>query len=40
MDPITTAIMAALANMSQDAIKDTYQVLKAALKKKVGDKSD
>ena len=40
MDPITTAIIAALANLSKDAIKDSYQALKAAIKKKVGEDSD
>ena len=40
MDPITTAIVAALANLSQDACKDGYVALKDALKKKLGDKSD
>ncbi|NES87694.1 MAG: hypothetical protein F6K10_43790 [Moorea sp. SIO2B7] len=37
MDTITTAIIAAL---SKNAIKDSYNVLKAALKKKFGEKSD
>lgn len=41
MDPIiTTAIVAAMANLSKDAIKDSYGALKAALQKKFGDKSD
>ena len=40
MDPITTAIIAALANLSKDAIKDGYGALKAALKKKFGSDSD
>ena len=40
MDPITTAIIAALANLSKDAIKDGYGALKAALKKKFGSESD
>lgn len=40
MDPITTAIVAALANLSKDAIKDGYVALKGALKKKVGETSD
>ena len=40
MDPITTAIVGALANLSQDAIKDAYGTLKAALKKKFGSESD
>jgi aldehyde:ferredoxin oxidoreductase len=37
MDPITTAIVIALAN---DACKDGYVALKNAMKKKFGDKSD
>jgi hypothetical protein len=40
MDPITTAIVAALANLSKDAIKDSYSAFKSALQKKFGDKSD
>ncbi len=40
MDLITTAILAALADLSKDAIKDGYNALKAALKKKFGSKSD
>ena len=41
MDPIiTTAIVAALANLSKDVIKDSYDALKAGLKKKFGEKSD
>ncbi len=40
MDPITTAIVAALANLSKDAIKDGYGALKVALQKKFGDQSD
>ena len=40
MDPITTAIIAALANLSKDAIKDSYNALKSALKKKFGSQSD
>ena len=40
MDVITTAIIAALAGLSKDAIKDSYNALKSALKKKFGDKSD
>ena len=41
MDPIiTTAIVAALANLSKDAIKDGYVALKTALKKKFGETSD
>ena len=41
MDPIiTTAIIAGLANLSKDVIKDSYDALKAGLKKKFGEKSD
>ncbi|MFS0518591.1 hypothetical protein ACEYW6_28385 [Nostoc sp. UIC 10607] len=40
MDPITTAIVAGVANLSKDVIKDGYNALKDALKKKFGDKSD
>ncbi len=40
MDPITTAIMAALANLTKDAVKDCYEGLKGKLKKKFGEKSD
>jgi hypothetical protein len=41
MDPIiTTAIVAALANLSKDVIKDSYGALKATLKRKLGEKSD
>jgi hypothetical protein len=41
MDPITTAIVTALAtNLGKDVIKDGYEALKAAIKKKFGDDSD
>lgn len=40
MDPITTAIVAAIAATSSSAIKDSYLALKALLKKKFGEKSD
>ena len=41
MDPIiTTAIVAALANLSKDVIKDSYNALKTGLKKKFSEKSD
>ncbi len=40
MDVITTAIIAALAALSKDAINDSYNALKAALKKKFGSESD
>ena len=39
MDQITTAIVAALAGLSKDAIKDSYNALKSALKKKFTRKS-
>ena len=40
MDPITTAIVAAIAAVSSSAIKDGYSALKALLKKKFGEKSE
>ena len=40
MDIITTAIIAALAALSKDAINDSYNALKSALKKKFGSDSD
>ncbi|MEO0928826.1 MAG: hypothetical protein AAFY63_23565, partial [Cyanobacteria bacterium J06643_13] len=40
MDIITTAIIAALAGLSKDAINDSYKALKSALKQKFGSKSD
>ena len=40
MDVITTAIIAALAGLSKDAVKDSYNALKAALKKKFGSESE
>ncbi len=40
MDVITTAIIAALAALSKDAIKDSYNTLKSALKKKFASNSD
>jgi len=40
MDTITTAILAAIGNLSQDAIKDSYKALKYALRKNFGEKSD
>ncbi len=40
MDTITTAIMAALANLTKDAVKDCYEGLKGKLKKKFGETSD
>ena len=40
MDVITTAIIAALAAVSTDIIKDSYNALKSALKRKFGSESD
>ena len=40
MDPITTAILTAVAAVSSNAIKDSYSALKALLKKKFGEDSD
>ena len=40
MEPITAAIIAALAKLSEAAISDGYQALKALLKRKFGDQSD
>lgn len=41
MDPITTAIVAALvSDLSKTAIKNSYNALKNALKKKFGSESD
>jgi seryl-tRNA synthetase len=40
MDPITTAIVTALANLSTTAIKDAYEALKAAIAKKFGVNSE
>ncbi|WP_017658598.1 hypothetical protein [Baaleninema simplex] len=40
MDTITAAIVVALANLSKDAIKDSYNALKTALKTKFGSDSD
>lgn len=40
MDPITTALVGALANISKDAVKDGYDALKGALQKRFGDKRD
>ena len=36
MDPITTAILAALAKLAEPAIKDSYDGLKAIIKRKFG----
>ncbi len=40
MDPITLAITAALANLSQNVIKDAYVAFKAVLQDKFGVKSE
>ena len=40
MDPITLAIVGALAKVGEEAIKDTYNALKAAIKAKFGPKSE
>ena len=40
VDPITTAIVAAIAAVGSSAIKDSYSALKALLKNKFGEKSD
>lgn len=41
MEPIiATAIVAALADLSKDVIKDSYSALKSALQRKFGDKSE
>ncbi len=40
MDVITTAIIAALAALSKDAIKDSYNALKSALKNNFGSESE
>lgn len=36
MDPITTAIVTALANLGATAVKDAYEALKAAIAQKYG----
>jgi hypothetical protein len=40
MDPITSALVGALANLGVAAIKDSYAALKAALQQKFGVDSD
>ena len=41
MDPIiTTAVVAAIANLSKDAIRDSYNALKLVIKQKFGEESD
>jgi hypothetical protein len=39
MDPITTAIIAAAAKLSEPAVKDAYEGLKALILRKVGHQS-
>jgi hypothetical protein len=38
MDPITTALVAALGNLAEPAVKDAYEGLKNLIKKKLGEK--
>ena len=40
MNIIIDAIIAAVANLSKDAVKDCYNALKGAFKKKFGEQSD
>jgi hypothetical protein len=40
MDPITLAVTTALANLSQDVIRDAYAALRAALQNKYGINSE
>jgi hypothetical protein len=40
MDIITTAIVGALAKLSEDAVKDGYNALKSMLQRKFGSQSD
>lgn len=40
MDPVTLAIVTALANLSQTAIQDAYTAFKAAMQKKYGVKCE
>ncbi len=40
MEPITAAIIAALAKLSEKAVSDGYVALKALLKRKFGEQSD
>jgi hypothetical protein len=39
MDPISTAIGAALANLAEPAVKDAYEALKGLMKRKFGQES-
>jgi hypothetical protein len=40
MDVILTAIIAALGNLSQTVVKDSYEALKAVIRRKFGKESD
>lgn len=40
MDPITLAIVGALAKVGEEAVKDAYHALKAAIKSKYGARSE
>jgi hypothetical protein len=40
MDPISAALLAAVANLAEPAIKDAYQGLKALIAKKFGEKHE
>lgn len=40
MEGITTAIIAALANLSHTAVQDSYNALKGAIKRKIGGQGD
>jgi hypothetical protein len=40
MDPISTALIAAVANLAEPAIKDAYQGLKSLIVKKLGAKHE
>jgi disulfide oxidoreductase YuzD len=40
MEPVTAAIIAALAKLGESAIRDGYDALKAAIKRKFGESSE
>ena len=40
MEPITTAIVAALASLAEPAVKDAYQALKSLIVRKLGEGSE
>lgn len=40
MDPITTAIVMAVAGLAKDVVKDSYEALKSLLQRKFGAESD